>query len=495
MRSAGLRILLLAGLSTLAGAGCARLFSHYDVAPNGLHRSDDRLRRLLMAGQPDSALTRVTDKGTAAPDDELLRSLYAGILAHYAGAYDSSNAALQRAADLAEDRYTKSVSRAALSLVTSDRTLAYEPGWTERLLIHYYGALNRLRQRDTEGAAVEARRLASLLEREEERARDPRTTPLLALLRTFTGVVFEAAGEWNDADVAYRNALRQAPRGDSLLTLPPLPDTLGEVVVLIERGYVAHRVEQSVIVPLHPVEVHWLTESNGEDRALAITEIAARIIAEGLLETTRRPRYARRPSSLYVEPPSDEFFKHACHSSKDGNGKKGDDDARERCPSDGNPYILRIAWPTYRLDREPTRRLNVVVGDTILVPTGMRADVSPSVIRDFEDERAWLVARTLARATSKLALAKGIENSLEGGDKEWIGRSLGMLTNVGTALLEQADTRSWQLLPARLELARLRLPPGSHPIAVEVSGHGRIDLGAVQVLPRTIEVFSARIWD
>src|SRR5690606_18456476 len=94
MRSAGLRILLLAGLSTLAGAGCARLFSHYDVAPNGLHRSDDRLRRLLMAGQPDSALTRVTDKGTAAPDDELLRSLYAGILAHYAGAYDSSNAAL-----------------------------------------------------------------------------------------------------------------------------------------------------------------------------------------------------------------------------------------------------------------------------------------------------------------------------------------------------------------------------------------------------------------
>src|SRR5690606_9744580 len=221
LRSAGRRLLLLAALAAFVGSGCAGLFSRYDVAPNGLRRSDDLLRQDLALGRADSAFARLVGAGVGAPEDDLLRALYTGILAHYAGAYDSSNAALQQAADLAEDRYTKRVRRAALSLITGDTVLPYEPGWTERLLIHYYGALNHLLQGDREGAAVEARRLAFLLEREAEREPDQRTTPLLAALRFFSGVVFEAAGEWNDADVAYRNAYRLLGRGDSV---PAPPD-------------------------------------------------------------------------------------------------------------------------------------------------------------------------------------------------------------------------------------------------------------------------------
>lgn len=500
-RVGGLRLLVLAGFAVLAGAGCARLFSHYDIAPNGLSRRDDRLRRLLASGHADSAFARVAADADAAPDDELLRALYAGLLAHYAGAYDSSNAALQRAADLAEDRYTKSLSRAALSLVSGDQTLPYEPGWTERLLIHYYGALNRLRQDDLEGAAVEARRLAFLLERESERGRDGRSAPMLALLRYFTGVVFEAAGERGDADVAYRNALTLAARGDDLPVEAPLPDSLGEVVVVVEQAFVAHRVEQAVVVPLHPVEVAWLTGADGDRRAATIAAVGARVVARVLAETTARPWYHGRPPTLYVELPPDEYFERACARGAAGPVEapaRGDTaGAPLRCPGAGeNPYLLRIAWPAYRLEDEPEAGLRVLAADSVAEPLRFAANLSDAVARDFDDERTLRIARTVARAVSKLALTKGVEHNV-GGDEEWVGRLLGALANVGTALLEQADTRSWQLLPARIGIARLRLPPGEHRIALERAGGGgpsRLEVGSADVRAGRLTVLQLRVW-
>lgn len=503
LRSAGRRLLLLAALAAFVGSGCAGLFSRYDVAPNGLRRSDDLLRQDLALGRADSAFARLVGAGVGAPEDDLLRALYTGILAHYAGAYDSSNAALQLAADLAEDRYTKRVSRAALSLITSDNVLPYEPGWTERLLIHYYGALNHLLQGDREGAAVEARRLAFLLEREAEREPDQRTTPLLAALRFFSGVVFEAAGEWNDADVAYRNAYRLLGRGDSV---PAPPDSLGTVVVVVEQGFVAHRVEQSILAPLHPIEVAWLTGSSGEERAIAAAEIAARIVASILAREHEHPYYDRRPPQVRIGLPPDHYFDRLCEEAeadrkaRNGDDRNGGDRKARKAPNcaarDENPYLLRIAWPAFRLDREPVTGIRIVAADTV-APLAYRANVSDAVIRDFSAERSLLVARTIARAVSKMALTKGIERNVGGDDDAWIGRVLGAVTNIGTALLEQADTRSWLLLPGRIGIARLHLPAGTHDIEVEVPAGGqrrRIEAGQAAVRPGGVVVLPVRVW-
>ena len=503
-RRAGRILLVLAGLAAFAGTGCAGVFSRYDTAPNGLRRTEDRLRQDLAFGRADSALARLADEDddNDAPEDELLRALYTGILAHYAGAFDSSSAALQRAADLADDRYTKRVSRAALSLITSDNVLPYEPGWTERLLIHYYGALNYLRKGDREAAAVEARRLERRLEREAERKRDDRTTPLLATLRYFTGVVFEAAGEWNDADVAYRNAFHLLDRNDSV---PSSPDSLGTVVVVVEQGFVAHRVEQSIVAPLHPVEVAWLTGGDGEHRAIAAAEVAARIVAEIVHLENDRPYSGRKPPTVYVSLPPDHYFEQLCDDTSkkarpdddetdDRNGKGGE---IRGCPARGeNPYLLRIAWPAFRLDREPATGLRVIAGDTA-APLAYRANVSNAVIRDFSDERTLVVARTITRAVSKMALARGIEKNVGKGDDAWVGRVLGLVANVGTAILEQADTRSWHLLPGQIGIARLHLPTGTHDIVVEVPDGGqlrRIQADRVAVRAGEVVVVPVRIW-
>src|SRR5690606_28539504 len=135
-------------------------------------------------------------------------------------------------------------------------------GPTERLVIHYYNALTYFALGDADGAAVEARRLSLLLQRYRA-AGQAVDTRLAALLRHFAGAVFEAAGDREDADVAYRNA--RALRADLPWMEDPQPDSMGDVVVLIERGFVAHRVEQSIHVLLPPYEVEALT---GPDRDL-----------------------------------------------------------------------------------------------------------------------------------------------------------------------------------------------------------------------------------
>src|SRR5687768_1150070 len=214
--------------------GCARLIASYDVAPSGLLRNDDDLRRFLARGHADSALLRMANpkKQNQLPNDELLRTLYEGVSAHYAGDYARSMAAFDRADLLADDRSTKSLSKAVLSVAVSDRALAYEPSRTERLLIPYYGALSHLRAGNYEGAAVEARRLSFLLQLLEDD--DDAPPPALhAFLRNFAGIIFEATGHWADADVAYRNAAAL----DSLHYARPVRnDSVGEIVVLVEHG-------------------------------------------------------------------------------------------------------------------------------------------------------------------------------------------------------------------------------------------------------------------
>lgn len=489
-------------LLALALGGCAGLFGSFDVAPSGLRTSDDRLRRMLEGGHADAALAQLEPEGKADPGDALLRALYEGIVAHYAGEYEASSAAFELAVELAEDRYTKSISRSALSLVTNDRTLPFEPSPSERLLIPYYSALNYLNRGDTEGAAVEARRLSALLER--YRADERADRRLHGLLRAFAGAVFEAAGERSDADVAYRNAL--ALGVDSVLApawdVRPAPDSLGDVVVLIEQGFVAHRVEQGLAVLLLPEEIELFDEGDAEERAALAAHIAARVVARAAESLTYT---GRRPATLFVAPPEDytpprprrlvEECERAAasdtvraSSGSSGSGTGADTtrtgDEADECTSrrKRNPYLLRIAWPAYRRPAPPAAPLAVTLPDGRVEPVRASADLSDAVIRDFQAERAAIVARTIARGITKVLLSTKMESELAEKD-ETAGRIAGLLGNVGTALLEQADTRSWHLLPGSIGMTRLRLPAGTHALSIPDPAGSALDLGQVEVAP------------
>jgi hypothetical protein len=541
------RIAAIAALA-LASAGCARLLGSYAIAPSGLPAGEDRLRHMLAAGQAGAAFDRL---GKSAPDDEVLHALYHGTLAYHAGRYDEAARVLDIAADLADERMTKSLSRAALSIVTSDLILDYEPGRAERLMIPYYAALSRLRLGDVDGAAVEARRLSLLLQRFAD-GRTDAERGLHATLRYVAGAIFEAAGELNDAEVAYRNALALdatlAPPGD----VWQRSRAGGTVLVVLEQGFAPHRVEEALAVMLLPEEVHAIAEGSATDRTAVSAFVAGRILeyaAAAPAYGTGRGPAGRRGATLHVPAPARSIVpstrtRTVCttrteparaDTTRTGTVRPVAQRSVTECTEkeeaiEGLPYLLRVAWPVYRSDPRPAAAARLLGtfaatgGDAAaadgapgqggsaavqgggaagakLLPaafTGSAAagNVASAVLGDFERERAIIVARTIARGTAKLALTKSAEKKLEE-KNEAAGRLLGLLGNVGNVLLERADTRSWHLLPAAVSIARIELPPGTHQLTVEVGhagAHRTVPLDTIHVRAGSMAVVATRTW-
>ena len=593
----------LAVLAALLLSGCHLMASH-NTGPEGRSMHDTDLRQLARdeAFVEALELTDPDDRGDIG--DELLRLMHRGLLLHYAGLYEESNEVLQRAEAIIDDRYTRSVSLALLSIVTNDRALAWLPSDTERLMVNYYGALNYLALGDPEEAAVEARRLSRLLELGEDDDLEPDEAAMRELLRYFAGSVFEASGNRNDAAVAYRHVwspgevigdtpLRprfldlygedwveetppqpkqdfdtaldsimaelasgtgrdsaaavpedleltaptdsgQVPVApDSLLALPyKPPEPGGDVVVLLEHGFVAHRVEHSLNVPLFPVEADALHDSNSNVRFAAASCVASRAF---------QGRY--------------DFSEILAESGTDWRGSSGGKcivPGAAKSDNESNPgrdlYLMRVAWPEMTPSGLPTdlpvlglsiaadaRPLQMAALDsgpqattatpedlgagvlpgeneaaddesappapagpspTVMRP-GMRGSVSAAVTDEFEDKIGGILIKAVARTALKYELARGIEKEVDK-KNEILGEIAFLTANAAAALFERADTRSWHLLPDELSVVRLRLPPGTHPLTLEVeTGEGDtrlIDLGDVNVRDGSVHVLSARVW-
>jgi hypothetical protein len=494
----------------LAATGCTSLLGGRSLAPSGLATGDDRLRQLLVTGHAGEAFQRL---GRTAPDDEMLKALYHGVVAYHAGDFAESARVLDLAAQIADERMTKSLSRAALSLVSSDLILQYEPGRTERLMIPYYAALARIRLGDTRGAAVEARRLSLLLQQFEDRG-PAVDVGVRATLRYFAGGIFEATGEYNDADVAYRNA---AALDSALAVREDLRTATGDsgtVILVVEQGFVAHRVEQALAVMLLPEEVEALAHGGSELRAMAAAFVAGRIIERSVAG----PAYRDGPwqgSTLYVPAPERSIvprtrMRTVCTTTTAPAPAPADTGQAAPRPVasrtvrecvereeeiEGLPYLLKVAWPVYRSEYRPAPSVRLRQAAAPSAAPWATADLSGGVVADFESERALVVARTLARGTAKLALTKGAERSLEERN-EVAGRIVGLLGNIGNVLLERADTRSWHLLPAGVSVLRVRLPAGEHALDIELgeAAPRTLRLDAVTVQPGRTLIVPVRAW-
>lgn len=445
-----LRSVAAAALIGLTAPGCVTLFRHQAVTSTGLARDEATARQLLASGQADS-VAGLIERRSIDPGDDLLRGLYSGLTLYHAGQYERATDEFERAKELSDDRVTKSVSRSVLSIVSNDRVLPYVPSATERLLIPYYAALSYLQTNDISGAAVEARRLSLALERSSEPV-DVNVRRVHAMLSYVAGAIFESAGEFNDAAVAYRRAAAYAPG------LVSEADTLGlqdgrwrgdsvDVLVLVEHGYTAPRVEASLHAWLGSEVFYALTASDEDGRAHAAVRVASRLAAA-------------RDGRVHLESLTDldeggEHRRRRRHDADDDDG-------------DTAPYLLKVAWPVLGTTASAAT-LDVHVRSALPEFVPFHASVAGSLAQDFRAQQTLVLARAVLRGAAKLALVKAAEKEVSEKD-ETAGAIVGFLANAGAVLTEHADTRAWSLLPAMIALQRIRLPAGQTTVQIEVNG-------------------------
>ncbi|RLD21051.1 MAG: hypothetical protein DRI71_09570 [Bacteroidetes bacterium] len=137
---------------------------------------------------------------------EFLFYVNAGTVLSMQGKFKESNEYFEKADLFVEDFKKKALEEGA-ALLLNPNLSTYRGEDQEILMINYYKALNYLQMGDTENALVEARRMNLRLQQLSEKYKSERKYQKDAFIHLLMGIVYDAGGEFNNAFIAYRNAL------------------------------------------------------------------------------------------------------------------------------------------------------------------------------------------------------------------------------------------------------------------------------------------------
>jgi len=470
----------LLAASLMALAGCA---SHASTMYG--------VRDALQSNDLDEARARLADAGRGT--DDLLFALEDGLLLHYAGDPELSNARFEFVDLRVDDLYTKSISRTALSLVTSDLVLRFEPRGIENFLVNYYRALNYLRMWEPEEAWVEWRRLASKLRFSRDHG------DALYLDPPFFNQLVGLGLEWDDPGNAYVS-MRLAEAGyldqglapppdliDDLLRLAtalgfvedldvyrnrygdralssfesrydqahddtPQTEHLGEIVLLVEEGLVAPIEELQVYLPITEERAERAVKGN-RGAQLQLAEVLAREYSAGRYKGAKKS-YSRDREIAYVLP---------------------------------------MSFPVFGVGEPAFDRLSAVAGSEAATAR-IALRVTDLQRMAFADRLLGIYAKTIGRALIKYIAAAKLEEEAEEEGGETAGDVVGFLANVVNVATERADTRAWLGLPHRVWMTRLRVAPGQHSVQLQIDGREFVSLGPIDVRPGERRFVSYRIF-
>jgi hypothetical protein len=102
-------------------------------------------------------------------------------------------------------------------------------------------------------------------------------------------------------------------------------------------------------------------------------------------------------------------------------------------------------------------------------PLDMVADLDAAVRTEYDAARPAILAAALSRMAARAAVAEGAR-AAGSAQSDALGAVVAILAESALVTLDRPDTRSWTLLPARVLVARMALPPGTHTVDVRLDG-------------------------
>ncbi len=376
--------------------------------------SDHKSDGLFREGRYDEAVASLApglkDQGENGRD-LLLYLLDIGLSLHAAGKLEESNRYFLRADKIAEIKDYTSIATEGATLVTSDNIKDYKGEDFEKVLINAYLAMNYALMGDFENALVEAKRVnrkLHLMVTEGERKYKQN-----AFARYLSAVMYEAAGEYNDAYIDYKKTWELEP------ATPGLGGELWRMAWLLSMDDQMERWQKEFS----------LTEADLKAaRALHPKKGKGEIIV--LYENGISP----------VKRPNPQF------------------------------NTLPKFYPRYN----PVLSARVTVAGTEGAETYRLHDIEATAIQNLDEKYGGLIAKKLAGIVAKEAAGAAVEKATD-------SPVLGFLTKVALYVSDQADVRSWNLLPRDLQISRIVVDPGLHTVRVDPVGAGALPEKTVQV--------------
>ena len=462
----GLSVVLLLLLS-----GCGAGYSGY------MSRSLARLEKSDYQGALDKL--EKPDGRT----NKLLYHLEKGLILHYQGQYEASNVEFAEAERVSDQLFTRSISRHVAAMVSNDAVIAYRGEEFELALIHYYRAMNYARLGDRQAALVECRKANQKLEDYAQQAEYELSYKNDAFLQYMTGLFFESEGEWNDAYISYKDALKGYRAYEAAFGLPVPHILLVDLARLAKRlGYEDEVREYTERYQLEPEEIK--SASGGEIVVFAESGFVPR--KHQVEFNMPILKNEKDIGTLTVAERAVHRYHHP-HSYK-------------RLQVD---YWLRVALPEYREVGSQVAEVRLRAGNQS-APAVVGEDLAAIAQQSFTEKFNAILWRAVVRSLVKYSASKGIEKAFADDEddeddeednwaEEKISEAIGSLVNLVTAVTEAADTRSWLSLPRTIHIARLSVPPGlATPTLEFIDARGRVL--AVEPLPEVAVSAGAKVF-
>ena len=135
-------------------------------------------------------------------------------------------------------------------------------------------------------------------------------------------------------------------------------------------------------------------------------------------------------------------------------------------PQNGSAF-LSLAIPKFSKRSVPVTRITLSEGSDS-VSSEIVADINDIAERSLNDRIPAITARAVARMVVKNVAAKSAKDQTK--DAGAFGLLMSVAADIGTAVSERADTRTWSLLPGNINMARLPLPAGKHNLLATYYG-------------------------
>lgn len=371
-----------------------------------------------------------------------------GLLLSIMGKYEASNEYFEKAFLFGED-YQINYFHEAAGYFTNPTMSVYRGEDHEHLMLLYFKAINYLKMNKHEEALVECRRLNIRLHQLSDKYHSERKYKRDAFIHNLMGIIYQSTGDFNNAFIAYRNALDiyESDYRDLFSVAVPLQlkkDLLNtawwmgftdEFETYQDRfdmhDFLPERPEAELIFFWHnglsPVKSEWninFVLDHGTDNMVVFTNDQLGITFPFRVDESKERSDLRRL----------EFF--------------------------------RVAFPRYEERPEYYRHASLAV-NSVTIPLELSQDISRIAFHSLRERMVLEFSKGLLRA----ALKKATELSIKKEDE-----SLAALIGVVNALTEKADTRNWQTLPHSVYYARVPLRAGQNDLTFSLSaGRDKVD--------------------
>lgn len=387
------------------------------------------------------------DKKQARNKNKILYYLNQGYVEFMLGNSEKSNQAFETAEQLTEDQHRNALTEAAV-LVSNPEIRPYKPEDFEVIMINFYKALNYLQMNNMEDALVEARKINIRLQQLNDKYPDHKNRYQQdAFAQLLTGLIYDAAGDANNAFIAYRNAYN-IYQSDYIKNFGlAAPEQLKKD--LLRTAYTCGFTSE-----LHQYEKEfgfkYTQNPSGSNGQLVLFWLNGfgPVKSEWGITFTK----VQQDNGMVV-----------FHNEELGLtfpffwGNTYSDDERN---SLADLNVVRAVFPKYT-ERPPVYTQGILKYENKNYPLQEAEDINQIAFKTLHDRMVRELSTSLLRVATKQGLKYAASKQ-----NEWLGFAVGL----ANAFTEKADTRNWQTLPYSISYARVPLNAAENNIELQFTG-------------------------